>query len=544
VAAAVVVLGLVAATGLALGSVKVYGVRLGIAGVLFTGLIAGHVGMSIEENILEFAREFGLILFVYTVGLQVGPGFFASLRRRGLALNLMAASIVLLGAAVTVAIIFFGGVDTPVAVGMFSGGTTNTPSLAAAQSALTQTPGYTDEVSKLPGLGYAVAYPFGVLGIILTMIALRFLFRVDVEHEEHELVRAQCIDARPVERINLKVQNPSLDGVRLSDVTMLTESGVVFSRIMHGEDVSVIGEDTVLHQGDTVLAVGHAHKLHALQLLFGSQSEVDLHAMPGAITTRRLLVTRKNVLGRTVDQLGLHIKYNVRVTRVQRAGIELPPSPGVTLQYGDSVIAVGEEKNLDRAAETVGNSRRQLDHPEVIPVFVGIVLGVILGSIPIALPGVPAPVRLGLAGGPLLVAIVLSRVGHIGPLVWFMPTSANFMLRELGIILFLACVGVKSGDRFVETLLDGDGLYWMALAAFITLAPLLLVGFVGRAVLKTNYLSLCGLLAGSMTDPPALAFASTVTGSDGPTIAYATVYPLTMILRILTAQLLVLLLMT
>lgn len=543
IAGSVLILSVVAALGLALGSIRIYSVQLGIAGVLFSGLVCGHFGMGMNEHVLEFAREFGLILFVYTIGLQVGPGFFSSLKREGLPLNLMAASIVLLGVAVTICIIFFGGIETPVAVGMFSGGTTNTPSLAAAGQALRDTPNYTDEMGKLPGLGYAVAYPFGIMGIIIAMLLVRVVFRIDVQKEDKQLKRSQCVQTKPVARINLKVENPNLDGVTLCEVPMLSQSGIVFSRIMHGDEVAVVTPETGLHLGDTVLAVGPQDKLHALQLLFGRESEVDLHELPGHITTQRLIVTRKRALGCTVASLNFDIKYNVQITRIRRAGVELTPGPGVKLQFGDTVIAVGESQNLEQAARALGNSTKELNHPQVVPIFVGVALGVILGSLPIAVPGVPAPVKLGLAGGPLLVAIILSRVNRIGPLIWYMPSSANFMVRELGIILFLACVGLKSGDRFVETLLDGDGFLWMALATLITIIPLLTVAFVGRLVLKTNYMNLCGLLAGSMTDPPALAFAGTVTNSEAPTVAYATVYPLTMILRILSAQILVLLLM-
>jgi putative transport protein len=544
VAGSVLVLALVAASGLTLGSVSVRNIRLGIAGVLFTGLLFGHFKLTLDPHVMEFAREFGLILFVYTIGVQVGPGFFSSLKKEGLPLNLMAAAVVLLGAGVTVGIIFLAGVETPVAVGLFSGATTNTPSLGAAQAALADTPGYTPDIGKLPGLGYAVAYPFGIMGIILTMIGVRYLFRIDLAREESELYRSLCRNERPaVDRINLKIENPNLEGVCLAEVPILNQSGVVFSRILHEGDLSVVCPDTCVHTGDIVLAVGPKDKLHALQLLFGSESDVDLHALPGKITSRRLLVTRKKVLGKTVAQLNFDIKYGVQITRVNRAGIDLSPGPGVKLQLGDTVIAVGEEHNLGEAASILGNSTKQLNHPEVIPVFVGIALGVLLGSFPVFVPGMPAPVRLGLAGGPLLAAITLSRIGRIGPLVWYMPSSANFMVRELGIILFLACVGLKSGDQFVATLLHGDGLRWMALAALITLLPLVIVALAGRVFFKMNYLNLCGLLAGSMTDPPALAFAGSVTGSEAPTVAYATVYPLTMILRILAAQVLVLLLM-
>lgn len=544
VASTVLILGLVAALGLALGSIKVAGIRFGIAGVLFSGLLFGHLGMGLDAEVTHFAQEFGLILFVYTIGLQVGPGFVSSLRREGLPLNIMAASIVILGAIITVIIHFAADVDLPAAVGLFSGATTNTPSLAAAQQALRDTASFTEEIGKRPGLGYAVAYPFGILGIILTMLFMRYVFRVNVAREDEDLKRRMQQGIEPVRRMNLRVDNPNLEGMAIGEIPQLVNSGIVVSRIRHNGEVEVARPESVLHQGDVVLVVGPPKKIHAFRLLVGSETDDDLFSAPSNISTRRLVVTQKDVLGKSIHELRLPEKYGVQLTRLRRAGMEFTVQPGLKLQFSDTVLAVGEERNIDKVGEVLGNAPKQLNHPEVIPVFVGIVLGIIVGSLPLHVPGIPAPVRLGLAGGPLLVAILLSRIGRIGRLIWYMPDSANFMLREVGIILFLACVGLKSGDRFVETLLAGDGFRWMALAALITLVPLMIVALVARIVMKVNYLSLCGLLAGSMTDPPALAFAGSVTGSEAPMVSYATVYPLTMILRVICAQLIVLLFMT
>jgi putative transport protein len=543
VASSVLILALVAAVGIALGSLKIKGIGLGIAGVLFSGLLFGHFRFTINHDVMEFAREFGLILFVYTIGLQVGPGFLASLRRDGLPLNIMAASIVVLGAATAVVISYVAGVEIPVAVGLLSGATTNTPSLAAAQQALIDTGVTGAEVAKMPGLGYAVAYPFGIIGIILTMLLIRAVFRVDAAQESEELREKRERSIEPLERVNLVVENPNLEGMVLGEISLFEESGVVISRVRHEDEQFIAQATTVLHLGDIVLAVGPRPKLHALQLLIGKKTDVDLSAVPSNITSETLIVTKKGVLGKTAPELGLRTRYDVQITRVRRSGLELPVSPSLRFQYGDRLVAVGEKQRIEQVAALFGNSEKTLNHPEIIPIFVGVVLGVILGSWPFQIPGVPAPVKLGLAGGPLLVAIVLSRIGRVGPLVWYLPSSANFILREVGIVLFLACVGLKSGDRFIETLVQGDGLKWMALASLITLMPLVTVGFVGRLFVKTNYLTLCGLLAGSMTDPPALAFASNVTNSDEPTVAYAAVYPLTMILRVLLAQLIVLLFM-
>lgn len=548
IATAVILLALVAATGLALGSVKLFGIGLGIAGVLFTGLIFGHFGFSINEEVLDFAREFGLILFVYSIGVQVGPGFIDSLRRQGLSLNLLAATIILGGVGVTVALILLGGIPTPVAVGLFSGATTNTPSLAAAQQALKEVPGFTTEMSKLPGLGYAVAYPFGIIGIILTMLLTRTLFRISVQREAEALQAQQAAEAAhpTLRRMHLEVRNANLVGVPLCEVPLWQEAGIAISRILHAGEVHVTQPDTRLELGDVILAVGPEERLEEFRLLIGRESAIDLTALESPITPRRLIVTKRRVLGKTIQELNLASRYGVNITRVSRAGIEFAPSPAVRLQLGDTVLAVGTPEALDRVADEVGNSTKRLSQVginEVIPVFIGIALGVFVGSWPFSIPGVPAAVKLGLAGGPLLVAIILSRIGRIGPLIWYLPLSANLMLREMGIVLFLAAVGLRAGDRFVETLVQGQGFYWMGMAALITIFPLLVVAFIGRAILKLNYLSLTGLLAGSMTDPPALAFAGAFTGSEAPSVAYATVYPLTMILRVLSAQMLVLLLM-
>jgi len=540
VASSVLILALVAAIGLALGSLKIKGISLGIAGVLFSGLLFGHFGFTIDHDVMEFAREFGLILFVYTIGLQVGPGFLASLRREGLPLNIMAASIVVLGALTAVVISYAADIEIPVIVGLLSGATTNTPSLAAAQQALADSGITGAEIAKMPGLGYAVAYPFGIMGIILTMVLIRGVFRVDSGKEAEELRQKRERTIEPLERVNLVVENPNLEGMVLGEILLFEESGIVISRVRHGDEQFIAQADTMLHLGDIVLAVGPRPKLHALKLLIGKKTDVDLSAVPSNITTQTLIVTKKAVLGKTAPELGLRSKYDVQITRVRRSGVELPVSPLLRFQYGDRLVAVGEKQRIEQVAELFGNSEKTLNYPEIIPIFVGIVLGVIVGSWPFQIPGVPAPVKLGLAGGPLLVAIVLSRIGRIGPLVWYLPSSANFILREVGIVLFLACVGLKSGDRFVETLVQGDGLKWMALASLITLIPLVTVGFVGRLFLKMNFLTLCGLLAGSMTDPPALAFAGSATNSDEPTVSYAAVYPLTMILRVILAQLIVL----
>lgn len=559
VAHAVLLLGLVASTGLTIGSIRIRGINLGIAGVLFSGLIFGHLygryGIAAEDiegglnsHVMHFAMEFGLILFVYTIGVQVGPGFLASLRKQGLPLNIMAASIVLLGALITVGIHYVGKVDTPAAVGLFSGATTNTPSLGAAQQALKDkfahdpalSPEQAEAMIRQPGLGYAVAYPFGIIGIILAMLIIRWMFRIDTPAEVQALAALGVEKDKSLKVMNIEVRNVNLFGKTINEIPALSHLGVVISRVHRAGESFIAHGPTVLQQGDVLLTVGEENRLRELRDVVGVESTVDVRSLPSSITARRVVVTRSGVLGKSIAELRLADRFGVMVTRLARAEIEIPPAR-TRLQFGDTAVVVGEEQSIHAAAAVLGNEVKKLNHTQIIPIFVGIVLGVILGSWPINIPGLTVPVKLGLAGGPLIVAIVLSRLGHIGPLVWHMPIGANLALREIGIVLFLACVGLRSGERFLSTLLEGDGLYWMLMGALITFVPIMVVGVVGRAMYKLNYLTLCGLLAGSMTDPPALAFAGTVTNSDAPSVSYATVYPLTMLLRVLCAQALVLL---
>ncbi len=545
VAWAVLILSSVGALGLALASLKIRGVGLGITGVLFAGILLGHFGIQIEHGILEFVREFGLILFVFTIGLQLGPGFFASLRQQGLKLNLLALGVVLLGVVVTVGLAHkLLGVDLIAALGLFSGATTNTPSLGATQQTLKTLGDALADKATLPALAYAVAYPGGVLGIILTLIGLRMGFRINpaAEAEAYRNEQRQGIDA--IERMNLQVRNPNLEGLTIGEIPGRGEIRVVVSRLKRrdADEVQTATDQTVLHQGDIILVVGSKRNLQKFRLIVGVESEVNLSKAPGRVVTRKVVVTCKGVLGKTIRDLELDERYGVTVTRVIRADIEITALPDLALQFSDVVQLVGEEAAIAKAAEELGNSVRALNETNFVPIFVGLALGVLLGTLPIYFPGMPVPVRLGLAGGPLLVAIVLSRVGRIGSLVWYMPANANTAFRELGIVLFLACVGLKAGEKFFSTVFTHEGLLWLLGGFAITVLPLLIVGIIARALLKMNFTAISGLLAGSMTDPPALAFANAVCKSDAPSVAYATVYPLTMLLRIVTVQVLVLVL--
>ena len=543
VAWAVLVLSLIGSFGLMIASVKVRGVGLGIAGVLFAGIIVGHFGFHIEKEILEFVREFGLILFVFTIGLQLGPGFFASLRKQGLKLNALAVFVVLLGVATTLLVANkLLGIDLVAALGLLCGATTNTPSLGAVQQTLATMSSAVADKAALPALAYAVAYPGGVFGIILSLLTLRFIFRINPEQEAEAYRAEQRKGIEPVERMNILVQNANLEGMTIGDIPGRGEINVVVSRVKRSgaAEVQTATDHTVLHQGDIVLAVGSRRHLKKFRIIIGLESDVNLSKSPGRVVTRKIVVTRREILGRSIDELGLDERFGVTVTRVARADIEMTALPEMNLQFGDLVQVVGDEEAITKVTKELGNSVRALNETNFIPIFVGIALGVLLGTLPIYFSGMPVPVRLGIAGGPLLLAIVLSRIGRIGPLVWYMPANANTAFRELGIVLFLACVGLKAGEKFFSTVFTNEGLNWLAGGFAITVLPILIVGIVARAFFKMNFTAISGLLAGSMTDPPALAFANAVCRSDAPSVAYATVYPLTMLLRIVVVQILVL----
>ena len=542
VALAVLVLSIIAVTGLLLSTLKMRGVGLGITGVLFSGLFFGHLGWHINDEVLQFVKESGLILFVFTIGLQIGPGFFASLKEQGLPTNLCASLIVLGGAALTVLLGWMLHINPFAAAGLFSGATTNTPSLGAAQQAITILPLIDPSTKALPALAYAVAYPGGVLGIIRALVILKVIFRIRPDSEVAEFEESRKCLTPPLQRRSLTVANTNLNGLLVRDIPTPDHANIVISRIQSpGGGVRVASLEESVHVGDIILAVGTEGGLDDFQRIVGGRSEANLLDSTSSVHYRRIIVTRKEPLGKSLRQLALHTAYGVIVTRIQRGDVEMPGDADMKLQFGDTLQVVGDTQGLDQAAALLGNSAKELGITHYLPVFIGLALGVAAGLLPLALPGLPVPVRLGLAGGPLVIAIILSRIGRIGPLVWYMPSGANLALRELGIILFLACVGLKAGAKFIPTLMSPQGVTWLAAGFCITLIPLVAVGIVARLLLKMNYVTLCGLIAGSMTDPPALAFANSMVKSDGASVSYAAVYPLTMLLRILCAQLLVLL---
>ncbi|HII3688288.1 TPA: putative transporter [Pasteurella multocida] len=548
IAITISLLALVAVIGLWIGHWKIRGVGLGIGGVLFGGIIVAHFtnqyGLKLDAHTMHFIQEFGLILFVYTIGIQVGPGFFASLRQSGLKLNGFAALIVLLGSLAVIVIHKLADVPLDIILGIYSGAVTNTPSLGAGQQILSEL-GLTQTTSTM-GMAYAMAYPFGICGILLSMWLIRLFFRIKIDDEAKNFLKESGQDKETLGSINVRVTNPNLDGLRLVDIPGFDEKrDVVCTRLKRDEHISVPQANTIIQKGDLLHLVGEIPLLRKIKLVLGEEVDVPLSSFTGDLRSDRIVVTNEKVLGKKIRVLGIHQKYGVVISRLNRAGVELVPTANTALQFGDVLHVVGRSEVLNQAVSILGNAQQKLKQVQMLPVFIGIGLGVLLGSIPFHIPGFPVPLKLGLAGGPLVVALILARIGSIGKLYWFMPPSANLALREIGIVLFLAVVGLKSGGNFVDTLVNGSGLEWMVYGIFITFVPLMIVGIVARLYAKMNYLSLCGLLAGSMTDPPALAFANAIKEESGASaLSYATVYPLVMFLRIISPQLLAILLWT
>jgi len=542
IALTVSVLALVAVVGLWIGNVKIRGVGFGIGGVLFGGIIVGHfvdqAGVALSSPMLHFIQEFGLILFVYTIGIQVGPGFFASLRVSGLRLNLFAILIVILGGLVTAVLHKLFNIPLPVVLGIFSGAVTNTPALGAGQQILRDL-GVPFEVVDQMGMSYAMAYPFGICGILLTMWLVRLFFRINIEKEAQRFEESSGNGHAHLHTINVRVENPNLNQMAIQDVPMLNSDNIVCSRLKRGELLMVPAPGTLIQAGDLLHLVGRPEDLHNAQLVIGQEVATSLSTRGTDLKVERVVVTNEKVLGKKIRDLHVKQRYDVVISRLNRAGVELVASSSASLQFGDILNLVGRPEAIDAVAAELGNAQQKLQQVQMLPVFIGIGLGVLLGSIPLFIPGFPAALKLGLAGGPLIMALILGRIGSIGKLYWFMPPSANLALRELGIVLFLAVVGLKSGGDFVATLTQGDGLSWIAYGIFITAIPLLTVGILARMLANMNYLTLCGMLAGSMTDPPALAFANNLHATSGAAaLSYATVYPLVMFLRIITPQLL------
>lgn len=538
---------IVIAVGILLGKIKIGGISLGVTFVLFAGIVAGHIGFTAPVNILSFIQDFGLILFVFCIGLQVGPGFFESFKKGGVTLNLLSTTTVLLNVAVMFAcyFIFFDTNDKtnlPMMVGTLYGAVTNTPGLGAANEALESV--WADK-STLPQIasGYACAYPLGVLGIIGTTIAIRFITGTKLADEEEELREAEAEDphAKP-HQMHLKVNNTYLAGRTVEQINEFLNRDVVFSRLMHEGKVSIPSSQDVLEMGDEVLVVCAEADAEAIQAFIGPEIEMAWEEEDSnqPMISRRIVVTNSSMNGKTLGKMHFSSVYGVTVTRISRQGLDVFASRNYRFQVGDKILVVGPKDNVSRIAEMMGNSVKRLDHPNIATIFIGIIVGILFGSIPFAIPGMPVPMKLGIAGGPLIIAILIGRFGHRMKLNTYTTTSANMMLREIGLVLFLASVGIKAGANFWHTVVQGDGLLYVATGFIITIVPILIVGVIARLKFKFNYFTLMGMIAGTYTDPPALAYANSICSREAPAIGYSTVYPLSMFLRIFTAQLIVL----
>lgn len=525
--------------GVLVGKIEVKKVKMGIAGVLFTGLLVAHFGAQIDSNVLHFMREFGLILFVYAIGIDVGPRFFSSFRSEGLKLNIIAISVVLLGFVTAYLIYYFGNIPPAVITGIMSGAVTNTPGLGAVQQVLTEYGKPND--AALAGMGYAVAYPFGVLGIILTMILVRFIFRISIRKESEEYNATFQNSQKQVESVKIEITNPNIFGKKIKYIKKVVDKELVISRIQRNETYHVAQDDDLVMEGDTIFGVSAINHLDNLRMKIGKVETVVKREISGDLAMFHVLVTNRKLAGKTVEQIGINRRYEANITRIFRAGMELLPSQDTTIELGDTVRVVGKRELLPDIRSELGNSVKELAHPNTIAIFMGIFLGIVLGSIPIFIPGLPAPAKLGLAGGPLIVAILLGYKGRIKNFDFYMTPGANMIIREIGITLFLACVGLSSGSQFVETISKG-GYMWMLYGAAITFFPIIVVGVAAR-LFKINYLKICGAISGAMTDPPALEFANALAPVHAQSMAYATVYPLAMFLRILLAQTLILILL-
>lgn len=540
----ILVYALVIALGVLLGKVRFFGVSLGVTFVLFVGILMGHFGFTVgNEQLLKFMREFGLILFVFSIGIQVGPGFFSSFKRGGVQMNLLAVLVVLLNVAIALIIYYVDqtGLTIPQIVGILSGAVTNTPGLGAAQQALEGMAGKYPTGADDMSLGYAAAYPLGVIGIILSMILIKAFFKIKIENESRLIEEEKEHSQLKPYVVTFRVENKLIEGRTIKQLHEIVDHNFVISRLKKttGEIVVPNGE-TVLVSGDALLIVCSIQDEPVFQSVIGPQIEEDWDTAPGEVVSRRILVTKSEYNGRTIGSMRLRMGYKLNATRVNRAGVDLLASPNLTLQVGDRITVVGNLDDINRLATKLGNSVKRLHQPNMVTMFVGIFLGIIVGSIPIKIPGMSAVMQLGLAGGPLIVAILLSRFGYKFKLVTYTSSSASLMLREVGICLFLASVGIAAGENFYETVFNAQGLRWVGFGFIITFIPLIIVGIIARVKCKLNYLSIIGIMSGSYTDPPALAYSNKVANNDAPAVAYSTVYPLTMFMRVITAQLIVL----
>lgn len=541
VAHSVLILSLVIAFGIILAKIKIAGISLGVTWILFVGIVFGHFNLNLDEHLLHFLKEFGLILFVYSIGLQVGPGFFSAFKKGGFTLNMLAMTTIFLSVAVAVILHFTTGIPITTMVGILSGAVTNTPGLGAAQQANSDLNGIdAPEIA----MGYAVAYPLGVVGAILSLLALKYILNINTPKEEADaekgLGHLQELTVRPV---TLVVKNEAVNGKTIKEIRPLVNRNFVISRIRYHEGnqkTELVNSATILHLEDEILVISNPIDIEAITVFFGKQVEVEWEQVSKNLISRRILITKPELNGKTLSQLKIRNNFGANITRVNRSGVDLVAAPSLQLQMGDRVTVVGSELAVGHAEKVLGNSMKRLNHPNLIPIFIGIALGCILGSIPFMFPGIPQPVKLGLAGGPLIVSILISHFGPHYKMITYTTMSANLMVREIGISLFLACVGLGAGKGFIETIVNEGGYIWIGYGVLITVIPLLITGLIGRYGCKLNYYTLIGVLSGANTNPPALAYSNELTSCDAPAVGYATVYPLAMFLRVLTAQLLIL----
>ena len=543
VAHIVLLYAIVIAIGVYLGKIKIFGISLGVTFVLFAGILAGHIGFTAPTPILTFIQDFGLILFVFMIGMQVGPGFFESFGKQGIKLNGLAASAILLNILVMFACyyIFFdtsNATSLPMMVGTLYGAVTNTPGLGAANEALTTVfPHGAPQIAS----AYACAYPLGVLGIINATILIRYICKVRLEKEEARLkaLEETNVNKKPY-KMHLEVTNQYLEGKTLLQVHDFLNRDFVVSRLVHQGELFIPNRDTLFHVGDQMLIVCAEADYEAIVAFIGPKIDVDFEAQDQPMVSKRILITNPKINGKTLASMHFSSVHGVNVTRVTRHGIDLFASASLPLQVGDKIMVVGPEDAVDRVANQMGNSLRRLNAPNIATIFVGIFLGLIFGSFPFTIPGMPVPVKLGIAGGPLIIAILIGRYGYKMHLVTYTSTSANMMLREIGLVLFLASVGIKAGAGFFETVIEGDGLLYVLTGFLITVIPILIIGPIARIRYKFNYFTIAGMIAGTYTDPPALAYANSICSKEAPAVGYSTVYPLSMFLRIFTAQIIVL----
>ncbi|HBG41605.1 MAG TPA: putative transporter [Porphyromonadaceae bacterium] len=541
IAHSILILALVISSGLLLGKIKVFGISLGSTWILFFGIFLGHFGLQLEHEVLHFMKEFGLILFVYSIGMQVGPSFFSSFKEGGITLNLLATGVVFCGVITAYIIHLITDVPIVTMVGILSGAVTNTPGLGAAEQTFYDITGATDDSIAT---AYAVAYPLGVVGIILMLIFFRYIFKINIDKEASDLDDRNDSKMIEAQRFSLQVNNPAIFGKKICDIKRLIEREFVISRVLRVETgmLTVPQNMTPLYENDRVLVVSNLKNINMIEALIGPRIEMDKsewNKFDSQLVSRRIAITKAEINGRSLGDLKLRNLYGINITRVNRAGVDLLADSRLQLQLGDRVTVVGAEEDIVNVQKFLGDSLKRLREPNLISIFIGIALGVFFGSIPFMIPGIPQPVKLGLAGGPLIVAILISKFGPRLKMVTYTTMSANLMLREIGIAIFLACVGLGAGEGFVDTLMNG-GYQWIGYGIIITIVPLLIMGVLGRKIFKINYLTLMGVLSGSMTDPPALSYANSIAGNDVPAVSYATVYPLTMFLRVITAQLMIL----